>query len=107
MRKAINFDIDTKKYEEYVKRPSPVAYRKIRNFLYKNGFEHRQGSGYVSKNTLDDRNIIAIITKLSMDFNWLKYCVKEIDVTNVGKQHSLVTTINQVSNDNETEYLEI
>lgn len=107
MRKAINFDIDTKKYEEFVKRPSPVAYKKIRNFLSKNGFEHRQGSGYVSKNTLNDGNVLAIITKMSIDFKWLKHCIKEIDVTNIGKQHSLLITISQASSDDETGYLEI
>lgn len=82
MKKAINFDIDTKKYEEYTGRRSPTAYKEIRNFLIKNGFEHRQGSGYISKRSLNDSNI-------TITFEWLEYCVKKMDVTNVGKQHSL------------------
>lgn len=47
MRKAINFDIDTKKYEEFTGKKSPFAYDEIKRFLKRNGFEHRQGSGYV------------------------------------------------------------
>ncbi len=58
MRKAINFDIDTKKYEEYTGKKAPTAYAEVKKFLKKNGFEHRQGSGYVSKNSLDDLRIL-------------------------------------------------
>ncbi len=97
MRKAINFDIDTKKYEEYTNKKVSTAYAEIKRFLKKNGFEHRQGSGYVSKESLADWNITAIITNMSLKLEWLKYCVKEIDVTNIGKQHSLIDTINQAA----------
>ena len=85
MRKAINFDIDTKKYEEYTGKKAPTAYAEVKKFLKKNGFEHRQGSGYVSKNSLDDLRITAIITNMTLTLKWLRFCVKEIDVTNKGK----------------------
>jgi len=101
MRKAINFDIDTKKYEEYTGKHSPTAYTEIKRFLEKNGFEHRQGSGYISKESLDDRKVTAIIMNMALKLKWLKYCIKEIDVTNIGKQHSLIDIINKapISND--------
>lgn len=35
MRKALNFDLDTKKYEEFTHRPAPTAYAEIRRFLKK------------------------------------------------------------------------
>ena len=95
MRKALNFDLDTKKYEEYTGKPSPMAYAEIRKFLKRNGCEHRQGSGYISKNSLTDGKIFAIIQNMSMEFNWLRNCVKQIDVTNIGKQHSLIDTISR------------
>ena len=95
MRKAINFDIDTKKYEEYTGKKAPTAYAEEKKFLKKNGFGHRQGSGYVSKNSLDDLRITAIITNMTLTLKWLRFCVKEIDVTNIGKQHSLLDTINK------------
>ena len=95
MRKAINFDIDTKKYEEHTGKKASTAYAEIKRFLKKNGFEHRQGSGYVSKNSLDDLRITAIITNMTLTLKWLRFCVKEIDVTNIGKQHSLLDTINK------------
>lgn len=97
MRKAINFDIDTKKYEEYTGKPSPTAYAEIRKFLRKNGFEHRQGSGYVSKNDMKTSDIGILATNMTLAFDWLKYCIKQIDVTNIGRQHSLINTITKTS----------
>ena len=108
MRKALNFDLDTKKYEEYTNKPSPTAYVKIRNFLKKHGFEHRQGSGYISKESLNDGKVFAIIQSMSIEFEWLGYCVKQIDVTNIGKQHSLIDTINKnAGNSNKQDVLNL
>ena len=95
MRKAINFDIDTKKYEEYTKQKASSAYGKIRRFLLNNNFEHRQGSGYISKVSLNDVRVFVIIENMSTELEWLRKCIKQIDVTNVGKQHSLLDTINK------------
>ena len=41
MRKALNFDLDTKKYEEFTHRPETTAYAEIRRKKKKNDFEHR------------------------------------------------------------------
>ncbi len=95
MRKALNFDLDTKKYEEFTHRPAPTAYAEIRRFLKKNDFEHRQGSGYVSKEPLNDGKIFAIIQNMSIELNWLRSCVEQIDVTNIDKQHSLIDAVSK------------
>lgn len=102
MRKALNFDLDTKKYEEFTGKHSPTAYAKIREFLKRNNFEHRQGSGYISKDSLNDGKIFAIIQSMSVELEWLRYCVEQIDVTNIGKQHSLVDAVNKAPTGNET-----
>lgn len=93
MRKAINFDIDTKKYEKLTSKKSSNAYLEIYNYFNNNSFEHRQGSDYVSKEDLTNNDITTLIIKMSKTLDWLKYCVKKIDVTNIGKQHSLITTL--------------
>lgn len=107
MKKAINFDIDTKKYEEYTGRRSPTAYKEIRNFLNKNGFEHRQGSGYISKKSLNDSNITTLVANITITFEWLEYCIKEIDVTNVGRQHSLKDMFSKKTNKDNLADIEI
>ena len=101
MKKALNFDLDTKKYEEITGKPAPTAYGEIRDFLKKNDFEHRQGSGYISKNSLSDVKIFAIIQNMSIELGWLRSCVRQIDVTNIGKQHSLIDAVNKAPNKND------
>ena len=99
MRKAINYDIDTKKYEKYTKKHSPTAYLQLRKFLKSNGFEHRQGSGYVSIENITNSDVIMLIRNMTLKFDWLAYCVEHIDVTNIGKQHSLIDYINKAEAD--------
>ena len=101
MRKALNFDLDTKKYEELTGKPSPTAYGIIKRFLKRNGFEHRQGSGYISKESMNDGKIFAIIQNMSMELEWLRGSVEEIDVTNIGKQHSLVDAVQNAPSAND------
>ena len=52
-RKAINFDLDTHRLEEWYPTPNwRNAYMDIRNYMQEHGFEHRQGSGYISKSDM-------------------------------------------------------
>lgn len=87
-RKAINFDLSTAKLKKYFKNTSE-AYRQIKSFMLKNGFEHRQYSGYVSKEKLDDYKIINISKKISIKFHWIHSCTNKFDVTDIGEQHDL------------------
>lgn len=32
---------------------------------------------------------------MSVELKWLRTCVKQIDVTNIGKQHSMVNAVNK------------
>ncbi len=93
MRKAINFDIDTKKYEKYTGKKASAAYAEIKKFMLKNGFEHRQGSGYISEKSLNDKFMMVLISKMSINIKWLKHCIKKMDITNIGNQHSAIDII--------------
>lgn len=62
-KKAINFDLDTKKLREFHPKGITQAYTDIRNFLESMGFEHRQGSGYVSKEPMRYATVDAIVEK--------------------------------------------
>lgn len=66
------------------------AYKEIGNYFKQNSFIHRQGSGYVSKYYFSMWDITIFINQTSEKLDWLKYCLKEKDVTNIGKQHSLL-----------------
>lgn len=92
--KAINFDLDTKALQQYY--PSSnwrKAYEDINKFFLSNGFEHRQGSGYVSINPTDKYSTLKFVERLSITLSWLSKCVKHFDVTDIGEQFDMLDII--------------
>ena len=85
----INFDLDTKKYEALTQKAAPTAYSKIRRFMEKNDFTHRQGSCYISKGLISRAETARIVQKFSVDNIWFRECVRKIDISYIGKQLSL------------------
>lgn len=104
MKKALNFDLDTRKYEAITNKSASTAYYQIQKFLENNCFEHRQGSGYVSKVSLTDIDVSNIVTKMATKLVWLKDCIKQFDVTNVGRQYSLLQLMSDTSTNQEIEH---
>lgn len=99
--KAINFDLDTialkEHYTKSTGKPYNNAYYEIKSFMNKNGFEHRQGSGYVSQEKLSSHDITNITEEISHKFDWLHKCVTRFDVTDVKKQYDLLDKIKELS----------
>ncbi|EAJ0412376.1 VapD family protein [Campylobacter helveticus] len=91
-RKAINFDLSTNKLKKYFS-DTREAYGSIKNFMLKNGFEHRQYSGYTSIKPMSDKQINLLIKRLTKKCAWIGSCIKEFDVTDIGEQYSLKDTI--------------
>ena len=90
--KAFNFDMviaELKKH--YPNGHHTKAYKEIGAFMHKNGFEHRQGSGYRSKAPLSDVEVLDIVDKLYAALPWFTKCVNKFDVTNVGEVYDLAT----------------
>ena len=96
-KKAINFDL----YDALLKKYYPSKNYKngwtdIRKFLNQNSFKHRQYSGYVSSNPISMTDVIQLIRNMSNYLYWLKYCVKEFDVTIVSDEYSMKSYIQPV-----------
>ena len=92
--KAINFDLDIHLLDEF--HPSGDyhrAYYDLKKFFRNHGFNHRQGSGYVSDIKLNSQDIYLLIDTLFNEYPWIADCVKEFDVTNIGTQYSLADDI--------------
>ena len=85
-RKAINFDLSTAELKKHFKNTAE-AYNQIKNFMLQNGFEHRQYSGYVSKEAMEDDDIALITFNLTRQFRWLSPCTQKFDVTDIGERH--------------------
>ena len=54
-----------------------------------NGFEHRQYSGYVSREPISEFSAISVTEKLNQKFKWLKDCIQKYDVTEIGATYDL------------------
>ena len=53
IRRAIYFDLHGESLKKYFSESNPNwAYRALGKFFHDNGFEHQQGSEYVSKGTI-------------------------------------------------------
>ena len=93
-RKAINFDLNTKKLEIlYPGKDWHSAYDDIKRHMIKNGFEHRQGSGYHSYGPMRDYEVIAIISDAYEKMPWLNECVRKLDMTSIGKTFDLAALL--------------
>ena len=87
-RKAINFDLSTNELKKHFPNTAE-AYNQIKAFMFENGFEHRQYSGYASIGPMNERGVTKLARKLNDRFAWLPPCVQAFDVTDIGEQYSL------------------
>lgn len=90
-RKAINFDLDTSKMRDM--ELYPYGYRRLERSFQKLGFEHRQGSGYVSVYKISESSVYGMLEQLVTENPWLIRCAKRIDVTDIGRQHDLTALL--------------
>ena len=82
--RALNFDLDTNIMKSLGVYPN--GYDGIKRSMKKNGFSHRQGSGYLSIEPMLFREVMDAIDNVTFDNPWLQCCVKKLDVTSVSKQ---------------------
>lgn len=100
----INFDLDTKALQMYYPDKNwRKSYDDIYDFFIKNGFEHRQGSGYISKGQLYEIQVNKKIKELATSCPWLDKCVKEIDKTIANERVSCKDIIHKTVKELENE----
>lgn len=96
-KKAIHFDIDEvllKKHYPYHDQKHGSnnyknVYKMIGRILCKEGFEHRQYSGYISKEPITDAKLTYVVRKLAGELPWLKGCFQRLDAENVPEEFDL------------------
>lgn len=90
VRRAVNFDLNIGALKENYSETNPEkAYKEIRSFFEKNGFFHRQGSGYCSKDKMTDAELFKTMQKMFKALPWLYTCVKRMDATDIGKVYDI------------------
>ena len=89
-RKQIMFDLDTKALEKYYPTKNwRNAYEDIKKHMLNNGFEWQQGSGYHSEKGLSLQKVNVIIETLVEQQPWLNLSVRDMQVGDLPKLHSL------------------
>jgi virulence-associated protein VapD len=81
-RYAINFDLSIQQLQEHYNADQPKrAYREIARYMQKNGFSHRQWSGYISDNTMTKPELLQFTLEIHKQFPWLIHCEGSMDAT--------------------------
>lgn len=81
-RYAINFDLKIEQLKKFYSANNPKsAYSKIRDYMQKHGFTHRQWSGYISNNSMTKSELVDFTMALHLEFPWLIYCEENMDAT--------------------------
>lgn len=95
LKKYLLFDLDTTALkEEFGPKRYTVAYSVIRQFLENCGFEHKQGSGYLSTESISLNQTIAIYQAMTEEMPWLPWlntCSTAMHFADIGKTFNLKT----------------
>lgn len=97
-RKQISFDLSQDALKRYYPHKQTGqdsqffkrAYKDIRRFMEANGFERRQYSVYVSLQQRTSLDVALLAQRMGETLPWLRLCVKDITVTNIGARHSVL-----------------
>lgn len=88
-RKQIAFDLDTHQLKKYYPTENwQTAYHDIRRIMKLNGFEWRQGSTYISKNSMSLAFATKVIEKMTEELPWSNVCMRDCVVSNIGRSYS-------------------
>ena len=79
--KCIHFDFLIDEIRKHFSNDS-TPYTQIQKFLESNGFEHRQYSGYISKEPLSEYQTYILMKRLGAKFTWLDDCMRRFDIEN-------------------------
>jgi virulence-associated protein VapD len=94
--KAINFDLDTGRLRQvFGEKGRRKAYAQIKSFLTKNGFVHKQWSGYISLRPMSYGDVYDIVFKMIDQCPWLPACANQFDATNVMSETDMMSAILQ------------
>lgn len=96
-KKVFAFDLDTDTLKRLY--PNPYwqnAYRDIGLFLRRNGFDHLQGSVYISKVPMNETTAISIITDLCFEYDWFCNSVNDWKMANDIPHQDITSTIKQI-----------
>ena len=104
-RKALNFDLSSEKLRaRFGEKGRRNAYKQIKSFLVKKGFEHRQWSGYASEMPMSYIEVYDIVGELVEKHKWLTDCANRFDATNIMAESDMMEAIRNHEKDELEDY---
>ena len=88
-KRQLIFDLDTKVAAEVLGPGYRRVYKDIEKYLIQYGFEHIEGSGYISNTELSDSQVFRIIHNLKKEYPYLTKCVRDMSIANIVSLNSL------------------
>lgn len=88
-KRQLMFDLDTKVTEEILGPGYRKIYKDIEKYLKQYGFEHVEGSGYISNAEISDSKVFRILRNLKKEYPYLTKCVKDMRIADITSFNSL------------------
>lgn len=89
-RKQITFDIDTNVAKEILGERNYIrAYADIREFMENGGWQHIEGSVYMSVVPVTTTNVAHLVDDLIWKYPYLTKCIREMHQSDITNVHSL------------------
>ena len=89
---ALNYDLDDELLKKHYPNPKSYknAWRDVKGFLCKHGFEDRQYSGVISSTPMSSIRAKRIFNMLLTEYGWLEPCIQKFDITKFENELSLI-----------------
>lgn len=88
-KRQLIFDLDTKVSEKILGTGYRKIYKDIELHLKQYGFEHAEGSGYISTFEISDYKLYKILDELKKKYPYITKCIKDMRVADVISLNSL------------------
>lgn len=89
-RKQLTFDIDTNVAKEILgEQKYRTIYSNIRNFMEREGWQHIEGSVYMSKKPLSTIKVAWLVDALKEKYPYLTKCIRDMHQSDISNVHGL------------------
>ena len=90
---AVTFDLDIERLQDNYPNVYNDAYKDIRDFLKRKGFEWKQGSVCFGHSEMNAVRCVLAIRELSEEYQWFKNSVRDIRMLRIEENNDLMEAL--------------
>lgn len=89
-RKQLSFDLDTNVVKKILgEKNYTMAYANIKSYMEDEGWEHIEGSVYMSRKPISTVRVAYLINRLKKKYPYLIKCIRDMHQADISNVHSL------------------